>query len=345
MDTDRNLLFAVLALQADLLDRDRFVQACTLWTARKDVPIADLLVEQGWLTPADRADVEGLLERKLNKHGGDVRASLAEAAGPEAWSAFSTVDDPDVQHSVALLPGPPPVAAAEDFATVPLAASAGRNLLFEEIGCGGIGRVLRGRDPDLCRDLAVKVLRDEYRGHADVQRRFVEEAQVGGQLQHPGVVPVYELGQFPDRRAYFTMKLVKGRTLAELLKERPDLRHDLPRFLTTFEQVCQTVAYAHSKGVIHRDLKPANVMVGAFGEVQVMDWGLAKVRQAGGGADPEATTAGTVIRTARSGPAGAEDGRTGWWGRRRTWRRSRPAARPRPSMSGPTCSAWAASCA
>src|SRR5262249_28495092 len=155
--------------------------------------------------------------------------------------------------------------------------SAGRNILYEEIGRGGIGRVLRGRDPELRRDLAVKVLRDEYRDDANVQRRFVEEAQVGGQLQHPGVVPVYELGRFPDRRPYFTMKLVRGRPLAELLKERPDVSHDQARFVAIFEAVCQAVAYAHSKGVIHRDLKPSNVMVGAFGEVQVMDWGLAKV--------------------------------------------------------------------
>ena len=136
-------------------------------------------------------------------------------------------------------------------------------------------------------------------------RRFVEEAQIGGQLQHPGVVPVYELGTFGDARPYFAMKLVKGRTLAALLAERQGPADDLPRLLAIFEQVCQTVAYAHARGVIHRDLKPSNVMVGSFGEVQVMDWGLAKVLPRGGVADDE--TAGkapvqeTVIATARSG--------------------------------------------
>src|SRR5207247_8989736 len=103
MDTDRNLLFAVLALQADLLDRDRFVQACALWAARKDVPLADLLVEQGWLTPADRADVERLLDRKLHQHGGDAHASLAEAAGPEVRDALASVADADVERSLAAL--------------------------------------------------------------------------------------------------------------------------------------------------------------------------------------------------------------------------------------------------
>jgi hypothetical protein len=195
MDTDRNLLFAVLALQAGLIDRDRFVQVCALWATRKDIAIADLLIEQGWLTPEDRSDVGRLLDRKLKKHGGDVRASLAAVTGAEARGALASIADPDVERTLAALPaswvpGNGRAAAAEDFSTVPPDGSAGRNILYEEIGRGGIGRVLRGRDPDLRRDLAVKVLRDEYRGDANVQRRFVEEAQVGGQLQHPGVVPV-----------------------------------------------------------------------------------------------------------------------------------------------------------
>ena len=132
----------------------------------------------------------------------------------------------------------------------------GRYQLLGEIGHGGMGAVLKGRDPDLGRDLAVKVLLEEHRDDPELVRRFIEEAQIGGQLQHPGIVPVYELGQFGDRRPYFTMKLVKGRTLAALLKERAGPAHDLPRFLGIFEQVCQTMAYAHARGVIHRDLKP-----------------------------------------------------------------------------------------
>src|SRR5262249_5530026 len=148
--------------------------------------------------------------------------------------------------------------------------------------------VFKGRDADLGRDIAVKVMLEHHRGRADMLQRFVEEAQIGGQLQHPGVVPVYELNQTADRRLYFTMKLVKGKTLAVMLDERPAYARpasadappapdDLPRFLGVFEQVCQTVAYAHARGVIHRDLKPSNIMVGNYGEVQVMDWGLAKV--------------------------------------------------------------------
>src|SRR5581483_870979 len=150
-----------------------------------------------------------------------------------------------------------------------------------------MGAVLKGRDPDLGRDVALKVLRDDFRDDADMVRRFVEEAQIGGQLQHPGIVPIYELGTFADRRPFFSMKLVKGRTLAQLLEDRKGPDDDRPRVLSIFEAIAQTVAYAHARGVIHRDLKPSNVMVGAFGEVQVMDWGLAKVLPRGGAADDE----------------------------------------------------------
>jgi serine/threonine-protein kinase len=204
-----------------------------------------------------------------------------------------------------------------------LADRPARLQLFGEIARGGMGAILKGRDADLGRELAVKVLLESNQGHPEVVRRFIEEAQIGGQLQHPGIVPVYELGAFADRRPYFAMKLVKGQTLASLLIERrvrcadllcdadsdPErsaqrtLYEELPRFLSIFESICQTVAYAHARDVIHRDLKPSNVMVGAFGEVQVMDWGLAKVLPRGGAAD-ESTPRDvheTTVTTVRSG--------------------------------------------
>ena len=193
-----------------------------------------------------------------------------------------------------------------------------RYRLDGEIARGGMGAVLRGRDVDLGRDLAIKVLLEKYANRPDVARRFVEEAQIGGQLQHPGVVPVYDIGRFGDR-PFFTMKLVKGQTLAAILGEREDPSADRPRLLGIALQVTQTLAYAHAKGVIHRDLKPANIMVGAFGEVQVMDWGLAKVLAEGGVADEERASRahqepqdGTQIRTARStGTAGSHDTEAG----------------------------------
>src|ERR1700722_1963462 len=166
------------------------------------------------------------------------------------------------------------------------------------IGKGGMGSVMRVHDPDLKRDLAVKVLREDYLGRSDLEHRFLGEAQITAQLQHPGIVPIHEVGRLPDGRPYLAMKLVQGRTLAELLAERPSPQHDLSRFVAIFEQICQAVAFAHSKHVIHRDLKPLNVMVGRFGEVQVMDWGLAKVLT-DRTPKPEEPKAASVVHTLR----------------------------------------------
>jgi WD40 repeat protein/serine/threonine protein kinase len=145
-----------------------------------------------------------------------------------------------------------------------------------EIGRGGMGAVWRVRDRGLDRLLAVKLMLPSIAFSEDHRARFEREAQITGRLQHPGIPPVVERGELDNGLAFFSMKLVEGRTLAELLSERSDPLQKLPHFVGIFEQVCQAVAYAHSQGVIHRDLKPANIMVGAFGEVQVMDWGMAK---------------------------------------------------------------------
>src|SRR5262249_26045479 len=104
--SDRNLLFAVLALQTDLIDNDQFVEACTAWTARKHRPLAELLIERGWLTTQDRSDIERLLERKLHKHGGDLRASLAALIDHRSYQSLSRLDDRDIQESLAGLPSP-----------------------------------------------------------------------------------------------------------------------------------------------------------------------------------------------------------------------------------------------
>jgi serine/threonine-protein kinase len=226
-------------------------------------------------------------------------------------SALSTLDFGPAEPQVLLrelADETEPLLNPHSTAMPPHGASIGRFQLLGELARGGMGAVLKGHDVDLGRDLAIKVLLESHRGDPEVVRRFVEEAQIGGQLQHPGVVPVYELGTFPDRRPYFAMKLVKGRTLASLLQERAEPGQDLSRFVSIFEQVCQTMAYAHARGVIHRDLKPTNVMVGSFGEVQVMDWGLAKVLPQGGIADESGSRPDqeTVMMTVRSGPAGSD---------------------------------------
>ncbi len=210
-----------------------------------------------WLPDADGAQGDALVTRAATASLDvipRVLVSAIELGGPDAPVAW---------------PGSPGMTAAAD--------APARLHLFGEIARGGMGAILKGRDVALGRDLAVKVLLNQHLNKPGLIRRFVMEARIAGQLQHPGTVPVHELGALADGRPYFAMKLVKGRTLEALLKERNDPSENLPRFLGIFEQVCQTLAYAHARGIIHRDLKPANVMVGRFGEVQVMDWGLAKV--------------------------------------------------------------------
>ncbi|WP_238537848.1 protein kinase domain-containing protein [Zavarzinella formosa] len=151
-----------------------------------------------------------------------------------------------------------------------------------------MGIVLAAYHRPLKRKVALKVLKAEPLTNPNLVTRFKEEAQIASQLQHPGIAPVHEMGMLPDGRPFFAMKLIVGKTFAELMDEslaNKSLEKDRARFLLIFEQICQTVAFAHSRGVLHRDLKPANVMVGAFGEVQVMDWGLGKVLSAGGRED------------------------------------------------------------
>ncbi|MCA9315524.1 MAG: serine/threonine-protein kinase [Planctomycetota bacterium] len=186
-------------------------------------------------------------------------------------------------------------ADADSDASVPAptGASGPKYRIEGELGRGGVGVVLRGSDADLGREVAIKVLRDEHLASPDVLKRFVEEAQIGGQLQHPGVVPVYELGM-RDGRPFFAMKLIHGRSLADLLAARAAPGEERRRFLGIFEAVCQTMAYAHARGVIHRDLKPENVMVGAFGEVQVVDWGMSKVLGSRRGTADEAAAPDTA---------------------------------------------------
>jgi serine/threonine-protein kinase len=144
-----------------------------------------------------------------------------------------------------------------------------------EIARGGMGIVYRVRDAALRRTVALKLLREELTSEPSAVERFLEEARIAGALQHPGIVPIYALGRTETGRPYFTMKLIEGRTLASMLAARATPAHDQRRHLAILEAVCRTVEYAHDRGVVHLDLKPGNVMVGSFGEVQVVDWGLA----------------------------------------------------------------------
>ncbi len=283
MSTDRNLLFGVLALQADLLDRDQFAEACAAWAARKDGALADLLVERGWLSDEDRSHVEYLLERKVQKHAGNTRASLAAAATPEARGVLESLHEPTIQTVVAALPPAPTYAVASTVAYRPEGRA--RYTLTRLHAQGGLGQVWLATDADLGREVALKELKPERRDDPALAGRFLEEARITGQLEHPGIVPVYELVRSASESGpFYTMRFVRGRTLGEAIRDYHRKRQlgkagplDLRELLSAFVSVCNAVAYAHSRGVLHRDLKPVNVALGDYGEVMVLDWGLAKV--------------------------------------------------------------------
>lgn len=162
-------------------------------------------------------------------------------------------------------------------------------VLTGELARGGMGVVYSAIEVDLGREVAIKMLLPGLGDAGRAVRRFLDEARITAQLPHPSIPPIHRLGSLPDGRPFLVMKLIRGQTLAAMLAartERPlsasagDLDITAVEYtglMSVFEQVCHAVAYAHSRGVIHRDLKPSNIMVGHFGEVQVMDWGLAKI--------------------------------------------------------------------
>jgi tRNA A-37 threonylcarbamoyl transferase component Bud32 len=204
------------------------------------------------------------------------------SAAPVAPFAQTMLEGEESSSPPAVAPSlvPGPVTPAER-ATL----WSGRIRAGDEVGRGGMGHVLRGMDTKLRRELALKVTPvSRHQLPMGQLARFVEEAQITAQLEHPNIVPVHDLGLDPDGRAYFSMKLVRGQSLDAILERRRQgdastlSEFGLRRLLDVFLQICHAVEYAHARGVIHRDLKPANVMVGDFGEVLVMDWGVAKLK-------------------------------------------------------------------
>jgi serine/threonine protein kinase len=149
-----------------------------------------------------------------------------------------------------------------------------RYALRDLIARGGMGVVYAAEDETLHRRVALKVL-DIAGANAELTQRLIREARILAQLEHPGIVPVHDVGTLPDGRVFYTMKFVEGLRLDHYVKQLDSL----PQRLRLFLRICDAVAFAHARGVLHRDLKPANVMVGSFGEVLVLDWGLAKILQ------------------------------------------------------------------
>jgi serine/threonine protein kinase len=223
--------------------------------------------------------------------GADFLQHLAGNPPAGVWASKETPAHPQQT------PGQSPVTGT----SVP--AGSRRYTLTQLHAQGGIGQVWLAHDKDLGREVALKELRPERTGSSDARARFLAEAKITGQLEHPGIVPVYELvspaeGQPP----FYAMKFIRGRTLSDAIREYHERRKtgaagplDLRNLLGTFVTVCNAVAYAHSRGVIHRDLKGRNVALGDFGEAMVLDWGLAKVQIPPSGASPPVESSSSTL--------------------------------------------------
>ena len=283
METNHNLLFGVQALQLGYIDSTQLTDACTEWAARRDSSLAELLLRRGDLSPKQRQEVRKAVEAAVVERQGDVHRTLAALADVDVRHALRACDEPGVRETLSLLPP-----AAGQVTVDPPGPPDTTRSLYDKLSPhaeGASGRIYLARDANLNREVALKELRPEFSDSPAAVRRFLREAQITGQLEHPNIVPVYHLGWHPKQgEPFYTMRLERGETLRDKIDELhrrlgeqgPD-RLALRQLLTTFVSVCNAVGYAHSRGVIHRDLKPANIVLGAFGEVVVLDWGLAKL--------------------------------------------------------------------
>jgi tetratricopeptide (TPR) repeat protein len=318
---DRNLLAGVLALQMDFVSRDALIRAMQAWVFDKARPLVQILTEQGALSAERRELLEALVREHLRQHGEDPQQSLAalSSLGP-ARAELAAVADPDVQASLARVA----VARSQPTLEATVNESAGRSTgpgqrfrILRPHARGALGEVYVALDGELHREVALKEIQQQHAGHPESRARFLLEAEVTGGLEHPGVVPVYGLGQYGDGRPFYAMRFIKGDSLKEALERfhggegagrDPGARGlALRQLLGRFVDVCNAVAYAHSRGVLHRDLKPGNIMLGPYGETLVVDWGLAKV--VGHPEGPLASAEATLRPPSASGSAATEMGR------------------------------------
>jgi serine/threonine protein kinase len=289
--TDCNLLFGILALQLDFINRDALVAAMHAWLLDKNKSLGQILVGQGVLPEDRRVLLEALVQEHLKRHSDNPEKSLA-AIGPagSVREELKRLADPELDASLAHIPADTP-REVDPYPTrepsVGAPTSSGmRFRILRPFARGGLGQVSIALDTELRREVALKEIRERQADDPESRARFVREAEITGALEHPGIVPVYGLGQYLDGRPFYAMRFIHG----DSLKEALDRYHQsdaspvdesarataLRQLLRRFVDVCNAVAYAHSRGVLHRDLKPSNVMLGRFGETLVVDWGLAK---------------------------------------------------------------------
>lgn len=283
MNADSHLLLGIFALQAELIDSEQFIEACTVWTTRKSVGLADVLVDRGWLSAADKDHLECLVLRRIERQGTSNPQHSLAALPDYVRRSLAALDNSDIQQSLAPRDAPllSPVGLTVDY----LPPDDELYHLVEVHATGGIGLVWRARDRCIGRDVALKELKPEHAANPQLQMRFLREGQITGQLEHPGLLPIYHLGwRRVTKRPFYTMRFLRGQTLSEAIRAYHQKRREddadsgeFLRLLAAFGMVCNTIAYAHSRGILHRDLKSDNIALGDFGEVVVLDWGLAKV--------------------------------------------------------------------
>lgn len=303
---DANLLFGVLALQMDFIGRDQLIGGMQAWVHEKATSLADHLVRLGSLKPERRRMLEPLVAEHIRQHRGDAQSSLAAVDSLSAiQNELQQLDDPDVRRSVQ--------AAAEYTPSInatclqdSLPSDSMRFRILRPHARGGLGEVFVARDTELGREVALKEILLDKSDDTEARTRFIREAEITGGLEHPGVVPVYSLGAYPDGRPFYAMRFIRGQTLHDAIKafhapsdatqplNSAQKNLELRKLLQRFIDVCEAIDYAHSRGVLHRDLKPGNIMLGRYGETLVVDWGLAK---AGGEstAQPKQTTRASSI--------------------------------------------------
>jgi serine/threonine protein kinase/tetratricopeptide (TPR) repeat protein len=327
MSADPHLLFGLLALQNGLIQQAHLVAAFHAWTINKSRPLADHLVALGHLNDAQRSAIEALAALHVDMHGGDAEQSLANlSVCRSTLDQLWEIGDPEMSASLTGVGYRSTDLGREQTATFSVGTATSDGQRFRVLrphARGGLGAVFVALDGELNREVALKQILDDYADDPRSRQRFLLEAEVTGQLEHPGIVPVYGLGAYKDGRPYYAMRFVRGDSLREAIerfhadvgwverseahlktqghgygarpwwasKTRPTLRDsgrrslELRKLLRRFQDVCNAIEYAHSRGVLHRDIKPGNIIVGKHGETLVVDWGLAK---ATGRAEPGA---------------------------------------------------------
>ena len=288
LNADQNLLFGFIALQNGLLSREDLIAATSVWLQDKSQPLDQVLLDRGLLTEDDHQLVLPMVRRHLAKHDDDAEKSLAAIdAVSSVREELRRLGDDDLEASL-VQATQNREARGEVTRTIPWSPPSpdARYQVLRPHAKGGLGLVSIALDEELKREVAFKEIQEQYAHDENGRARFVREAEITGGLEHPGIVPVYGLGQYEDGRPYYAMRLVKGENLRDAIKQFHDAGEEqsqsserslaLRQLLGQFIDVCNAIEYAHSRGILHRDIKPANVMLGKYGETLVVDWGLAK---------------------------------------------------------------------